>query len=126
MFTSESHKAKVSSTISDIALEYISDYVTGYDICPGSVPVITQKQWSTNCLYVGTDVRVVSIRSRDGHVESSTTSGGTPHSECQCSCLYLNSCSYLSDWRRGIVQEYLSLYYHHERWPLTGVEDIQS
>ncbi|CAI8036601.1 hypothetical protein GBAR_LOCUS20498, partial [Geodia barretti] len=35
-------------------------------------------------------------RSRDSHVQSSPTSGGTPHSECRCFRLHLNSCSYLS------------------------------
>ncbi|CAI8010208.1 hypothetical protein GBAR_LOCUS6740 [Geodia barretti] len=47
------------------------------------------------------------IRSRDGHVESSTTSGSTPQSECRCSCLHLNSCSYLSDWRRRTISHYI-------------------
>ena len=58
-------------------------------------------------------------------LESSTTSGSTPHSECRCSCLHINRCRYPSDWRRRTISRYIYIIYiHHERWPLTGVEDV--
>ena len=54
--------------------EMIPVYSTGVGIT-AKVPS------NSHCLYI-CDVKVVTIRTRDTHVQSSTTSGGTPHSEC--------------------------------------------
>ena len=80
--TSQSNTFSSGCYTSDIAMVYISSHSIRYDFSSGSVAVTAPEVSSTNWLYVVGYVRAVSIGSRDIHVQNSTTSGGTPHSEC--------------------------------------------
>ena len=111
---------------SDIALEYTSNHAIGYDFCPGSVPGISQKQWSTKWLYfllmselypLGPETtRLRALPPVELHLTLNVNVTASTS---------IAAVTTVTGGEESYKNNYISLY-NHERWLLTGVEDAQS